>query len=67
MKLCKLSVLLCTILFIGCETNVIESPRIVLTTGWNFSKYSENGFPITPEAYNGKYTSIGLVTVTVFP
>ena len=67
MKLINLPISLCVVLLLGCEANVMESPRIIWATGWDFSKYSEKGFLITPEAYNGKYVSIGLITLTVIP
>ena len=62
------------ILFIGIFTTVacsgpqtVARDEVINVTGYDFSKYTDQGFLITPEQYNGKYQSIGLITVTQWP
>ncbi len=35
--------------------------------GYDFTKYTEEGFLITPEKYEGRYESIGVLRVSVWP
>jgi hypothetical protein len=35
--------------------------------GYDFTEYTEQGFLITPESYQGEYQSIGVLSVTVWP
>lgn len=53
----------------ACETTSVlpKIPRKELLTGIDFSKYTKNGFLITPEKYNGNYESIGLITFVFMP
>ncbi|MDR8390767.1 hypothetical protein NC796_06445 [Aliifodinibius sp. S!AR15-10] len=41
--------------------------EVVNVTGYDFSKYTDQGFLITPEQYLEEYQSIGLITVTQWP
>jgi len=35
--------------------------------GYDFTEYTEQGFLITPESYQGEYQSIGVLSVAVWP
>jgi len=35
--------------------------------GYDFTEYTEQGFLITPESYQGEYQSVGTLSVTVWP
>jgi hypothetical protein len=35
--------------------------------GYDFTEYTDQGFLITPESYQGEYQSIGVLSVTVWP
>lgn len=59
-------ILLAFILLAGCASTK-PSDEIIYTTGFDFSKYTEQGFLITPESYLGEYQSIGLISVTLWP
>ena len=56
--------------FISCGVPVIEEIPSHATTGrlFDLMKYTELGFLITPEeTYNGKYDSIGSLTIEKMP
>jgi len=36
-------------------------------SGYDFTEYTDEGFLITPESYQGEYQSIGVLSVTVWP
>lgn len=36
-------------------------------SGYDFTEYTDQGFLITPEGYQGEYQSIGVLSVTVWP
>ncbi|MEL7832449.1 hypothetical protein [Fodinibius sp. Rm-B-1B1-1] len=65
--------LIFTLLLIGFITSACAGPEttardeVINVTGYDFSEYTEDGFLFTPEAYNGDYQSIGLITVTQWP
>lgn len=63
----KLLILLITaFIFTSCAS--LESlPGSKTFTGYDFSKYSNQGFLFTPESYEGNYKSIGMVNVTFWP
>lgn len=41
--------------------------RELKVTGFDFTKYSEKGFLITPLKYENDYESIGVIIVTLYP
>lgn len=45
----------------------VARDEVINVTGYNFSKYTDQGFLITPEQYLEDYQSIGLITVTQWP
>jgi len=51
----------------GCATPPDSIPEKLEINGIDFSAFSEKGFLITPEKYNGDYESIGLITLTFRP
>ena len=57
------------VLFTGCAT--LQDPQTstgqTLLYGFNFTKYTDQGFLFTPEAYLDNYESIGLIRVVVTP
>lgn len=67
-KFIFLITLLCS-LFTGCTTveELSFVPRKESLFGIDFSKYSKQGFLITPEKYAGEYQSIGLITYEYLP
>lgn len=44
-----------------------ETQRIIIVTGYDFSKYTESGFLFSPEPYTHPFDAIGLINVTVVP
>ncbi|WP_299577509.1 hypothetical protein [uncultured Sunxiuqinia sp.] len=60
-------VLLVIALF-GCKTLDINMiPRTEQFSGIDFRPYTQKGFLITPEKYQGEYESIGIVSYLIFP
>jgi len=51
----------------GCATPSISVPRKIITSGFNFSEYSNKGFLFTPNTYDGDYESIGLIQLIMTP
>lgn len=50
----------------GCATvEAVPGERSVIA--FDFSEYSEQGFLITPEGYDGPYESIGMISMTISP
>ena len=50
----------------SCSTiSIIE--KQVLVTGYDFRKYTNEGFLFTPESYSGDYESIGILSVEILP
>ena len=39
----------------------------ITVSGFDFTKYADQGFLITPEQYLGEYESIGMMNVTIWP
>lgn len=54
------------ILFAGCGGGYDVSKTITIY-GYDFTKYTANGFLFTPESYNGKYDAIGLIELSIYP
>ncbi len=44
-----------------------EMPKIAYCHGYDFTKYTANGFLFTPEPFNGDYDAIGLIELAVYP
>lgn len=53
----------------ACETTnqLTKIPRKEQFTGIDFTKYSKDGFLITPEKYTGNYESVGLIEYVFMP
>lgn len=58
--------LISTLLFSGCTT-FPDLKETFYTQGFNFNKYVEKGFLITPGDYDGKYDVMGLITCSATP
>ena len=54
------------LLLLSCATGY-EVRKTVLVSGYDFRKYTEQGFLFTPEEYLGDYESIGLLNLEVLP
>ncbi len=50
----------------GCATSR-HFPSTIFVWGFDFRTYTEAGFLFTPEAYDGPYESVALLTVTMYP
>lgn len=50
----------------GC-TETKEMDRVVIHYGFDFTKYTKDGFLITPEGYLGQYESVGYLDTYVLP
>jgi hypothetical protein len=66
MKIFYCFTLLCLLFYISCET-AYNLPKQSFVYGYDFTKYSANGFLFTPESYNGEYDAIGLIEVEIYP
>lgn len=53
------------LLLLGCQS--YEMQKAVILYGYDFTKYSKNNFLFTPEKYSGKYESVGLMYVLMWP
>lgn len=62
----KLILSVIVIIITGC-TSVYEIPRRDLTTLLDFRPYTEKGFLITTETYNGEYEPVGVVSYKIKP
>ena len=54
------------ILIAGCGQGY-ELSKSAIYYGYDFTKYSAQGFLFTPETYNGEYESIGLIEAEIYP
>jgi hypothetical protein len=59
--------LLAFVFIFGCASGPEVYPKEMNVTGFDFTKYTEQGFLITPEKYEREYESIGMLNVTVYP
>ena len=67
MKQCSLLVFLLVFAFpLGCQPPQYIPGRLVIS-GFDFTKYSDLGFLITPDDYQGDYESAGLIEVSYVP
>jgi hypothetical protein len=55
-----------TFLFLGCGEGR-EVSKFSLVYGYDFTKYTAQGFLFTPELYNGDYDAIGLIEISIYP
>ena len=55
-----------TVLFFS-ACNPITMDKFAVYYTYDFTEYTQEGFLITPHSYSGKYESIALLTVEVFP
>ena len=60
-------ILIIILLFMGCVPNVKHIPEIYMTIKVDFTKYSKKGFLFTPNKYQGKYHSMGIITLLYYP
>ena len=63
----SLFLLLITIIATSCSSTPDSIPEKISISGYNFSKYSNEGFLFTPNVYNGEYESVGLIHLTYTP
>ena len=54
------------ILVVACTTSQ-DLTKKVYVEGYIFTSYTRDGFMFTPEKYNGKYESIGLLSMEIYP
>jgi hypothetical protein len=59
--------LLVAAVIVGCGPANEIYPKTRTVRGYDFTKYTDQGFLITPERFRGSYQSIGTLRVTVFP
>jgi len=52
---------------IGCGTTIKHYDKEINVYGYDFSKYSKQGFLFTPEKYLGEYESVGILSVEIVP
>jgi hypothetical protein len=63
-----ISLVFAAFLFSGCAANEVSKVQAVQeSVAFDFSDYSEKGFLITPQRYNGDYESVGQITLTLWP
>jgi hypothetical protein len=55
------------ILTVACSPGQEVYEKEMEVRGYDFTKYTEEGFLITPEKYEGEYESIGVLRVSVWP
>lgn len=60
------SIIFLSLLLIGCGT-IPDSKEEYIAYGYNFNKYVNQGFVITPEEYRGDYDVMGILDCTVKP
>lgn len=58
--------LLILLLFTGCTT-LNHIPPESIYYGFDFRKYAERDFLITPEMYQGEYMTMGIINYEVYP
>ena len=55
----------------ACQSSKIQPETYLrpetVVTGFDFTRYTNQGFMFTPEEYNGTYQSIGMVRVELWP
>ena len=63
----KLLLLFSLLIFaVACST-VRDINKKVYVSGFIFTKYTAKGFLFTPEKYAGKYNSVGIISIEIFP
>jgi len=55
------------ILLSSCAVNRTHIPKEFFVSGFDFTKYTDKGFLITPYEYNGVYKSIGIIQINIAP
>lgn len=67
----SISLMVCLLLLSGlmsgCAPTITDIPQTAIYEHIPLKKYSDKGFLFTPFAYPGKYRTIGVVSVVVFP
>jgi uncharacterized protein YbjQ (UPF0145 family) len=62
-----LLILLTIILFSGCTPKLVQWETDYIIDGYDFRKYTEEGFLFTPNAYSDDYKSIALINILFVP
>lgn len=62
-----LLLLILTAFFYGCTSTIPDTKEQFYTIGFDFNKYVEQGFLITPGDYKGDYDVMGLMECSVTP
>ena len=63
----RIIVLFSFMLLLSSCSNSYNIERFTEVFGFNFTKYSNEGFLITPEGYNEEYESLGLIQLRLYP
>ena len=58
---------LATLFLTACSTGPEVFEETMVVRGYDFTKYTDEGFLITPEKYQGRYQSIATLSVTLWP
>lgn len=62
-----LACLLALLILAGCTSSRSSIPSTFAVRGLDFRDYADEGFLITPDAYNGEYLTLGQLSVTMYP
>jgi uncharacterized protein YbjQ (UPF0145 family) len=62
----KLMITLITVFFFGCSVHTTNE-RITKEYVYNFKKYTEEGFFISPDPYPNEFKPLGLITIHIYP
>jgi hypothetical protein len=60
-------VVLCSGLFSCATVKRKYIPKVLSVSAFDLSKYSNQGFLITPNKYNGDYESVGIISAIAMP
>jgi hypothetical protein len=66
MKLSTIILPVLLFLLLSCSTKVVVIEKELNTLVFDFTKYSKKGFMFTPEKYDGKYESIGIIDMVIY-
>ena len=67
MKSLKLLITITVLLILSSCSTVKEVPSYTEVRGFDFTKYTKEGFLFTPEGYSGRYESAGILSVRISP
>lgn len=63
----KIFFIILLLLTSACAPSLNQISRQIEIVGYDFTKYSQKGFLITPGVYGENYESIGLLTFSIYP